>query len=126
MNTTTKTEAMQRDQALAAAVALSEALGEGHGAVAPYLLGGTWYVVTSGTGEGEFAYWPEDLDPDLLARGDWDYDGFCGAVSPCATLAVAVAYYLQTGRDLCRSGSCVRVLSHDQRLVLDIVRRGAK
>lgn len=101
-------------------------------------LDGAWYVVTTGTGEGiDFAYDPEDIDIDVVsaspvrnADGDtvsgWDYSEWCSGVSPIETLDVAVAYYMEQGRLLGRTGSCMPVLSKEQVAVLKIARDQAE
>lgn len=101
-------------------------------------LDGVWYVVTTGTGEGiDFAYEPDNIDVDVVSAlpvrnvdGDivsgWDYSDWCSGVSPIETLDVAVAYYMEQGRLLGRTGSCMPVLSKEQVAVLKIARDQAE
>lgn len=113
--------AAQRD-AEERAAALSKAFSQGVDAEA-YRLGGNWYVVTSGTGEGyDFAYDASDVViADVSAEG-WDYSAWCSGVSPDEDLTIAVEYYMQTGRRLGTAGSCTSILSDEQIAVLDIAR----
>lgn len=111
-------------------------------------LDGSWYVVTSGTGEGTFAYAVDDDDDplDLEAgwvrcedgdRADrtrvdddgeeveerWDYSTWCASsvVGPEDDLRVAVAYYLAEGDRLNRGGACDSILSDEQIAALNAI-----
>lgn len=107
-----------------AALALTEALG-GSAFCGPsadaYCLDGTWYVVTSGTGEGcDFAYLADSIVVDTVAAEDWDYSEWCIHISPVRDVRVAVAYYLLTGREIGENGSCRLLLTDDQIMALRI------
>lgn len=141
MNTTTTTETTTtasdlRNFAERAAESLEAALGQGCTATA-LCLAGSWYVVTSGTGEGyDYAYDADDVDPEDVSRepvrdeegemvGGWDYTSWCSSVTPCEDLDIAVEYYMREGGILGTAGSCRPVLSDEQIRVLAIARRAA-
>lgn len=90
------------------------------------LVDGTWYVVTSGTGEGyDYAYEVDDIDldlDDLRDNEEWDYSMWCNGVTPIEDRTVAVAYYISTGRHLGTVGGCGSQISEDDAELLDIVR----
>lgn len=116
--------AIEAKRARVAAKALDDALGSASSADA-LELDGSWYVVTSGTGEGyDFAYDPCVVGhPDNFGDG-WDYSAWCAETSPVEDRSVAAAYYLlNDGALLGTSGSCQPVLSDDDRELLDLARR---
>lgn len=123
----------ERRDAEARARALTDAFGGSGASASAYQYQGSWYVVTTGTGEGyDFAYDVEDVDPADVSRprvksddGDvvsgWDYSEWCTRVSPVTDLDVATLYYVATGRRLGQGGGG-SVLSAEQIKALDIVR----
>lgn len=107
--------------AQAAAAALDEAFNPGVSATA-IKLDSTWYVVTSGTGEGyDFAYDVSDVDVAEVSAEDWDYSAWCATHSPVSDRGVAVAYYLGHGSILGEDG-CSAILTDSERELLDLVR----
>lgn len=113
-----------KETAKSAARTLDEAFGQGASAEA-MLLDGCWYVVTTGTGEGNFAYDPDEVAetvPKFVTDGKFDYSEWCNAsASPSEDERVAIAYYLATGRHLHEAGTCTRILSDEVSRILDIV-----
>jgi hypothetical protein len=137
-----------RRQAEEAASALQDRLGQGCQTEA-LCVDGVWYVVTAGTGEGNFAYDAqavEDLDLDAGITTDddevredieagvspdearerhtrWDYSTWCSSSSVDISddVRVAVAYYIETGKHLHVGGSCARILSDRDVEIIDAV-----
>lgn len=95
---------------------LEKALGEGCYATA-YEIEGNRYIVTTGTGEGCFAYDADDVERflDRLEESGkaFDYADFCSDVSPNADRDLAEALATHDVR-ICRGGSCMSVLENDE------------
>jgi len=110
----------EKENAEKAAVALQRAFGDTSTAYA-MLLNGTWYVVTSGTGEGcSFAYDPEDMDIESLDNPDWNYSEWCSRVMPVEDRDIAVAAYMADNVYLGHTGSCETILTAKECNLLDI------
>lgn len=79
------------------------------------------YVVTSGTGEGEFAYRVADVRRWLRSykpvpredREDSDepYSKFCRAVDPVESRRIAFRAARELHRRICKNGTCDRILT---------------
>lgn len=95
---------------------LEKALGQGCSATS-YEVDGTQYIVTTGTGEGCFAYDAGKVERflDRLEEGgkEFDYTEFCAAVSPDADRDLAVALAAHDVR-ICAAGVCAPVLTDDE------------
>lgn len=122
-------------------------LFDGAGDASAVLLAGTWYVVTTGTGDGVFAYdlgsvedgckaWraaaskleevgrehgvgSERYEAQHAVSG---YPAFCDAASPNDCERIAVAAYLRDDTILDAAGTCTSILSGEARRVLDIAK----
>lgn len=79
------------------------------------------YVITYGTGDGEFAYHARDVERFLrwyrpVAREDREdgsdepYSMFCAAVSPVESRRIALRIARELGRRICAAGSCRAIL----------------
>lgn len=80
------------------------------------------YIVTSGTGEGEFAYrvadvrrWLRDYKPvpreDREDGSDEPYSKFCRAVDPVESRRIAFCAARELHRRICKNGTCTRILT---------------
>jgi hypothetical protein len=90
---------------------LEKSLGQGCYATA-YEIDGNRYIVTTGTGDGCFAYDADDVESflDDLDGAEFDYNDFCQDVSPNADRDLAEALATHDVR-ICRGGSCTFVLN---------------
>lgn len=94
-----------------------------------FSLDGTDYIITRGTGEGDFAYDASDVDGWLehLGRERASYsEDFCQALTPVADVELAWAVLQEEGFALCREGDCRAVLAGErcERGSEDDIRRG--
>jgi hypothetical protein len=81
---------------------------------AEYRIGDETYLVTTGTGEGCFAYHVDDVARFLVqCIESADYNDFCEAVSPVEDRDVALAL-AHDGVRIDRGGSCMPVLTDSE------------
>ena len=75
------------------------------------------YILTSGTGDGVFAYDEDEVRYWLANRDDENqapsevYEDFCKNCIPLEDLDIAIAVWLQFKLPLCRTGVCSTILS---------------
>ena len=74
----------------------------------PLVIDGEAYVVTTGTGDGTFAYYASDIY--LYDAIDGDYNDFCDAVEALHDEALAIEIYRQTELVIDHPGICMPVL----------------
>ena len=97
----------------------------GHNSADALRLAGEWLVVTSGTGEGfDYAYDPQAIDGTVGGEG-WDYSEWCARTSHVYDRDTAIAYYMQTQRELGSAGGGSAVLDEDEIALLKIACRYA-
>lgn len=85
---------------------------------------GQWYIVTIGTGDGNFAYkaedvrgWLDEHEDDLFNLDDdtgGSYQSFCDNVSPVEDHEVAVRVYSVIGVVIDEGGTCYSQLYEDE------------
>ena len=88
-----------------------------YSSVEAVVVGDEMYYVTSGTGEGVFAYSKEEFEAGLAAAQAADeekYTAFCQAADVEESYVVAREVFAGTELQICRNGVCTRVIDFDE------------